>query len=116
MQVIKTMPPGAPGTRKYTEEWHEQLVAVRYRQDDIQRRILTTIEIIVDQRPLRKAFPAHNPKLSREMQVVNIQIDYREKDLRTKVKAAGGRWLPHLGAWALPYREVKMLGLLGRIM
>lgn len=117
MEVIKTMSPGSPGTKRYIEEWQSQLVAVRYRKDEAQHRVVTTIEIIVDQRPLYKSpHLLQSQYNNRDHQIVHIRIDYEEKDLRAKIKAAGGTWLPHLGAWAIPFREVKTLGLIGRML
>lgn len=116
MEVIKTMSPGSPGTRKYSQEWRDQLVAVRYRKDSSQNRIVTTIEIIVDQRALNDTLHFQNELHKKDSQIVYIRVAYPEKDLRSKVKTAGGQWIPHLGAWALSFGDVKALGLTERIL
>lgn len=52
MEVIKKLPPGAPGTKRFMKEYGEDLVCVRYRHDSKKNRRLTTIEVIVAERPM----------------------------------------------------------------
>ncbi len=33
MEVIRTIKPGMPGTRRFQQHWGENLIAVRYRRD-----------------------------------------------------------------------------------
>jgi hypothetical protein len=48
-QVIKTLRPGAAGTRKWAKKFGRRLVCVRYRGDVKRRKRLTTVEIVVDE-------------------------------------------------------------------
>jgi len=49
--TIKRLRPGAPGTKRLLEQYGDALVCVRYRLDTRLNRRLTTVELIVDDRP-----------------------------------------------------------------
>lgn len=49
MKVLKTINAGNQGSRKYLRVWGDKLLNVRYRENG--RSIVTTIEIVVDDRP-----------------------------------------------------------------
>lgn len=115
MEVIKTMPPGTPGTLRYVKAWNEQLVAVRYRKDLENQQVITTIEIVVDQRPLSPALKSPRRTLH-ESTRVGVQIDYSEMELREKMKEHGASWDSKRRVWILPYGKAKALGLAGRIV
>jgi len=116
MDVIKTMPAGSPGTLRYQHQWQEQLVTVRYRKDEENQRLLTTIEIIVDHRPLTPALRQQAVLKAKDRKDVALQVQYSETELRTKIKTMGGIWNNRLKLWVLPYGKAKALGLLGRIV
>lgn len=59
MEVHKTLNPGQPGTRRFLNRYGERLVAVRYRKDLLKQKSFTTIELIVDQRPLTDGRVSH---------------------------------------------------------
>ena len=48
MEVIRTIKPGMPGSRRFQKHWGENLVAVRYRRSA--NKLYTMIEISVDER------------------------------------------------------------------
>ncbi len=48
MEVSATHKPGLNGTKKYLQQYGDQLVCVRYRYDKSKKR-QTTIELIVDE-------------------------------------------------------------------
>lgn len=50
MDVVKTLKPGKPGTKRLQERYGEQLVAVRYRLDRKTNTHYTTVELIVEQK------------------------------------------------------------------
>lgn len=52
MEVTKKLLPGAPGTKRFKKKYGRRLVCVRYRKDPENERRLTTVEIVVDERPL----------------------------------------------------------------
>lgn len=52
MDVVRTIAPGKKGSLRFLREWGKQLVNVRYRRDSDANEWVTTIEIIVDRRPI----------------------------------------------------------------
>ena len=93
MDVVKTLSPGSPGTKRFTEKYGNRLVCVRYRLDEARQQHLTTIEVIVS----RKDAPGgYYPDLNEPHpnRIVHLRIDYTERDLREKVKTEGGQWDP----------------------
>ena len=49
MEVKATTKPGRNGTKKYLQQYGDQLVCVRYRYDKQRERRQTTAELIVDE-------------------------------------------------------------------
>jgi len=49
MEVKATIKPGQNGTKRYTRQYGDQLVCVRYRYDKSRKKRLTTVELIVDE-------------------------------------------------------------------
>lgn len=76
--VLKKLSPTTPGAKRFATRYGQTLVCVRYREDPQGKRRLTTVELIVDERPL--PVPA------------GVRIAYGETELRHQVKAAGGIW------------------------
>lgn len=99
--VLKKLSPGAPGTRRLSERYGNALVCVRYREDVQTGRRLTTVELVVESRPLPP--PA------------GVRIAYGETELRRKVKAAGGVWDAECKLWRLPKSTIRRLNLTQRI-
>ncbi len=65
-------------------------MAVRYRKDECQQRTLTTIELIVDERPLINAsFNQQGFLAQRNGEAVAVQIDFDELKLRVAAKGGG---------------------------
>lgn len=116
MEVIKTMPAGTPGTLRYLNAWQDQLIAVRYRKDTDNQRLITTIEIVVDHRPLTPSVK-HQAKLAAKNRAeVAVKIEYSEMELREKLKKHGARWDKRKRLWVLPYGDAKALGISSRIV
>lgn len=115
MEVIKTMPAGTPGTLRYVKAWNDQLIAVRYRKDTENQQVITTIEIVVDQRPLTPSLKSPRRTLP-ETALVGVQIDYSEIELREKMKELGAKWNARQRVWVLAYGMAKALGLGERIV
>jgi len=115
MDVVKTLSPGSPGTKRFTEKYGERLVCVRYRVDKARKQRLTTIEVIVS----RKDDPGgYYPDLSEPHpnRVVHLRIDYAEHQLRESVKHEGGQWDPKTRLWRLRRHKAARLGLQDRIV
>lgn len=117
MEVIKKMQPGQPGTKRYTRQYGESLICVRYRRDNANARRITTVELIVDegyyQRETNPIIKAMYPNPNRN---VYVRVGYEESVLRMQIKTAGARWVPEKKLWQMRYRDVQKLELKGRIV
>ncbi len=111
MRIRKTLQPQQHGAKKLLAQYGEQLVCVRYRYDDQQRKRLKTVEIIVEEEPWT---PPQRP--STREGVVALRIAVTEGVVRRQVKAAGGTWHPQQQVWHLRYDRVVALGLASRIV
>ena len=117
MKVTKTLRPGSDGTKRYQRIYGDRLVCVRYRHDPGSGRRLTTVELVVAQ-----ACPAHcldTPPLDARVhpnQRVRLRIEFHERALRARVKAAGGVWVAPCRAWELRFGEALDLGLRDRVI
>jgi hypothetical protein len=117
MDVIKTLPAGVPGTKRYRRQYGDKLLCVRYRMDPAARKRITTVELVVDSVPLRP--PRHDADkviFPRANQRLLVRISYHEEALRQRVKEAGGRRVPQKRLWQLPYRQVKAPNLEERVV
>ena len=92
-------------------QYGDQLVCVRYRYDDQQRKRLKTVEIIVEEESWT---PPQRPT-PRE-RVVALRIAVTDGATRRQVKAAGGTWHPQQQLWYLRHDRVVALGLVSRIV
>jgi hypothetical protein len=136
VETRATRRPGQKGTRKHLEQYGDRLLFVRYRYNPKTNTRLTTVELVVDERPARpvsaetasarpgapKAIQA-NPHATetrsarpREPGVAAVRIGAREQTLRDKVRAAGGYWDPRRGLWVLRADRVRPLGLESRLV
>ena len=113
MEVEKTLRPEAPGARKYVERFGERLVCVRHRRDDTRGRRVTTVELVLDERPFPPTSLHWAPKAS---PTLLLRIAYGESARRRAVKEAGGRWVPELKLWEVPRQQVAQLGLEDRVV
>lgn len=86
-------------------------MCVRYRYDETTKERWKTVELIIDKR-VWKPPPS---KWSAET-LVAIRVGTQERDVRQRVKAAGGKWNPKAVVWELAYRQVVTLGLAERIV
>ena len=116
MECRKRLNPGMNGTKRYQQRFGERLLFVRYRHDERHQRRVTTVELIVDEKPLPK--PNGNDSqtpYSHLNRPVAVRVEYHETQLRTKVKEHGGKWLPEHKRWWMPYSVALELGLENRI-
>jgi hypothetical protein len=100
--VLKKLSPAAPGAKRHAARFGDALVCVRYRDDPVRGRRLTTVELIVEERPL----PAPT----------GVRIGYGETELRARVKAAGGTWDAAAKLWRLPKATIRKLKLADRVV
>lgn len=111
MRTRLTLHPDQDGAKQLRDRYGEQLVCVRYRYDEIRKRRWKTVELIVEDRawdPTSSQWPAAT--------LVALQVAGQEREVRQRVKAAGGKWNPRAVVWELPYGQVVALGLVERIV
>ena len=116
MDVVKTIKPNQNGAKRFTEKYGERLVAVRYRKDQQQKRLFTTIELVVD---ARESFPHVNQEAVlalKNQQWVAVKLDFKEKNLREQIKQKKGRWSQANTVWVLQYQDAVALGITQRIV
>ena len=111
-------PPPWNRTKRLLERFGDRLLFVRYRYDPAGRRRVTTVELIVDEAPWapNPDTAAASPPPPDPGQPVALRIAVHERDVRAKVKAAGGKWDAARQAWILPMRRARVLGLQDRIL
>lgn len=103
-----TLQPGRPGTKRLLDEYGDRLVCVRYRYDDVRRRRLKTVELVVEDVPW----------LSRDTETSAVELSIEQSDaaLRAEVREHGGLWQPDTRTWRVPYATAVALGLESRIV
>lgn len=101
-RVTKTLAPGQPGTRAWTQHHGTALVCVRYRESADGSRRYTTVELVVDERINRR------PKAPR---MVGVAVDFYDTATRQKIKVAGGTWHVDYKLWVLPEETARSLKL-----
>ena len=109
--IRRIMQPGQPGTKKLVERYGDNLICVRYRYDDKKKMMYKTMEIIIESKPWQD-----NNKKIPENKSMDIRIGYNEVELRSRIKACGGKWDPQKKIWQLSYEKIKKLDLLERIV
>jgi hypothetical protein len=103
MEVRQKLRPGSKGTKKLTARYRDKLVAVRYRYDSFKGKRYTTVELIVDEAPWIK-----RPKTGSD---VFIRVGWDQKDLKNRIKKAGGDYYSNRKLWKLPYETAKNMGI-----
>jgi hypothetical protein len=73
----------------------------------VRGRRIKTVELVVEE--------VEWERRAKVEKLVDLKIRYHEQVLREAVKRAGGRWDGERKVWLLPIREVKRLGLEGRV-
>lgn len=96
--VVKRLAAGAPGTKRLQSRYGDNLVCVRYRDDPNTGNRLTTVELIIDERP-------PNPR------ILWVDIGYAKAELCRQIIAAGGTWNNKTKIWRIPPAAVTALGL-----
>jgi len=111
MRTRLKLKPGQRGTIKLHRQYGDQLVCVRYRYDEKQKKRFKTIELIVDEVPWEP-----KPQSSQPNEEVYIRLEPSDEAMRERVKQAHGRWNLNRKLWALPYQTVLKLGLTDKII
>ncbi len=104
-RVVKKLHPGSPGTQRHIRQFGDRLLCVRYRDDPKSHRRLTTVELVIEERPI--PLPRNGKSF--------VRIEYPETRLQQTVKQAGGRWNPQKRLWLVPNETIRRLGLTDRV-
>jgi len=106
-RVVKTLWPPKPGTLKHLKRFGQALVCVRYRQDARGLHRLTTVEVIIDEAPVKNR--------RSDNQLYSVKIGFHEPDLQAKAKAHGAKWDQQAKLWRMKGKAIKLLGLYTRV-
>lgn len=116
LEARATRRPGDKGTKRLLERFGARLLFVRYRYNPETRSMLTTVELIVDERPARTRDKPQRPVSTPTPDQVGLRIAARERWLQDKLRAAGGYWDPRRALWILPASEAVRLQLSSRVV
>jgi hypothetical protein len=105
-RVVKTLAPTDRGAIELARRYGDALVCVRHRTDHRGAIRHTTVELIVQSRPIQP----------RSLKVVGVRVEPHERAMHSMVKAAGGRWDSRKRIWQLPSRVVTILNLRDRVV
>ncbi len=108
MKVKLKLKPGDRGTKKLVSYYGDKLVCVRYRYDTASRKRYKTVELIVEEVPWKS-----KPKPGSG---AFVRIGWHEKDLKDKIKIAGGQYYSNRRLWKVDLDKVKMLGIGERVV
>ena len=98
--VTKRLKPGRPGTKGALQQHGDALVCVRYRDDRERGQRYTTVELVVERRPIR-----HHP-------LVRVHIAFDDAATRRAAQGMGAEWDPKDKTWRMPRAAAIKLGLL----
>lgn len=100
MKAYAHLKPGQSGTRRLVEQYGEKLLCVRYRFDEERGVKLKTVEIIVDEKPLR------TPRFKDE-DLVPVHVAYGEAELRRQLRAMRARWDSERKLWYVRFGLIR---------
>jgi hypothetical protein len=92
--------PGQNGTKGLVEQYGDALLCVRYRFDEVRGMKLKTVEIIVDEKPLR------TPRF-KDDDLVPVHVAYDEKELRQQLHALQARWNSERKLWYVRFGLIR---------
>jgi hypothetical protein len=110
MRAKKKLKLGQDSTKSLLDKYGEQLICVRYRDDEEHGLRHKTIELIVESipwKPQTREIPGDA--------IVGVKVGLQEVELQTAVRQAGGKWNRELQLVELRYDKVVALDLTSRI-
>ncbi|KUJ82909.1 hypothetical protein AWR36_010185 [Microbulbifer flavimaris] len=117
MQVIKTIRPGQKGARRFERRFGKRLCAVRYRNSPCGSKVLTTVELIVDERDKPAPGVSHSAlQAYQRAEPVALSVGAEENAMQRLLKQAGARWSQKARAWVATRETAATLGLNHRIV
>ncbi|KAF0220172.1 MAG: hypothetical protein FD174_1411 [Geobacteraceae bacterium] len=84
MKAYAHLKPGQKGTMRLVEKYGEALLCVRYRYDEVRGVKLKTVEIVVDERPMK------GPRF-KDSDMVPVSVAFDETELREQLKKIRAR-------------------------
>lgn len=105
-RVTRKLSPTDRGGVKLAQRHGESLVCIRHRVDPTGKFRITTVELIVDKAPIQ----------AKPSRIVEVQIGFRDKPLRSIALAAGATWDEKTKVWRMPLRVAKALNIQDRII
>ena len=90
------------------EKYGDALLCVRYRYDENREVKLKTVEIIVEEKPLRI------PRF-KDGDVVPVAVTYDEMEFREQLRKMRAKWDPQVKLWFVPFRLIRGTPLESRI-
>jgi hypothetical protein len=111
MKVVSVLRPGDAGIKRIEQQFGKKLICVRYRYDEEGDMTIKTVELILDKFKRKSKYKKPLPDEKHY-----IRIEFKEIDLREKIKKAGGWWNMDKKVWELPYKEIVRLKLKDRII
>lgn len=92
--------PGQDGTKRLVEKYGDTLLCVRYRFDEKREMKMKTVEIVVDERPLRK------PRF-KDDDLVAVHVAFGEKEYRQQLREMKARWDGARKLWYVRYGLIR---------
>jgi hypothetical protein len=109
MKSRLNLKPGQKGTKALVEKYGKSLLYVRYRYDEIRGVRLKTVELVIEEKPWK-----HSLQLG-DTDIVPVIVNFTEKALQNRLKAAGGKWDPEEKFWFVHYGAIRGTDLEERI-
>ena len=100
MKAYGYLQPGQNGTKRLVEKYGAALLCVRYRFDETRGVKLKTVEIVVEEKPLKR------PRY-RDGDMVPVAVAYHEKALREQLRALRARWDAERTLWYVRYGLIR---------
>lgn len=100
-RVTRRIRAGMPGTLKLARRHGDALLCVRYRENLQGNVRYTTVELVVDRRPVRA-------------QQVEVNVNWEEHALRATLKQLGAQWDSTRRVWVMDWSIANQLQLMSR--
>lgn len=105
-RVTRKLSPTDRGGIKLAQRHGESLVCIRHRVDPTGQFRITTVELVVDKAPIQ----------AKPSRIVEVQIGFNDRPLRSIALAAGATWDEKTKVWRMPLRVAKALNIQDRII
>jgi hypothetical protein len=112
-RVSKTLGRNKPGAKRWSLQYGPSLVCVRHRLDDTTQQRMTTVELIVDTRPLS---PPRTQKKRHPNTPVKVKLAHDDIERRKAALDAGAVWDPDQQVWRMPLKLAQALSVTGNIV